>query len=164
MPESNGYGLLHNYAYFSTLFGNVPFFLVLTGYFLGRNITWGKAWRRFVWLLIPFILLNLAMYGAGLATGTLPPKGICSIFGLGHLCTLSGPALDSAATVPVIVPSWFLRDVMLLSLAARSWPKSSLSSCARCVSRFPVWHSKCRLLPRASSTPEPACSLPSGCA
>lgn len=39
LPESNGHGLLHNYAYFSTLFGNVPFFLVLTGYFLGRNIT-----------------------------------------------------------------------------------------------------------------------------
>lgn len=133
LPESNGHGLLHSYAYFSTLFGNVPFFLVLTGYFLGRNITWGKAWRRFVWLLIPFILLNLAMYGAGLATGTLPPKGICSIFGLGHLFTLGGPALDSAATVPVIVPSWFLRDVMLLSLAAPLLAKiKPIVMCAVC--------------------------------
>ena len=26
--------------------GRVPFFLVLAGYFLGRNITWNKAFNR----------------------------------------------------------------------------------------------------------------------
>lgn len=117
VPGSNGHDLLNNYAYFSTLYGNVPFFLVLTGYFLGRNITWGKAWRRFVWLLVPFVLLNLCMYGAGLLAGR-PEESLCSIFGLGHIFTPNGVAIDSSATVPVIVPSWFLRDVMLLSLVA----------------------------------------------
>lgn len=115
VPESNGHDLLNNYAYFSTLYGNVPFFLILTGYFLNRNITWGKAWRRFIWLLVPFVLLNLCVYGVGLLSGR-PAESLCSILGLGHIFTHGGVAIDPSATVPVIVPSWFLRDVMLLSL------------------------------------------------
>lgn len=35
--------------------GRVPFFLVLAGYFLGRNITWNKAFNRAFWLFIPFL-------------------------------------------------------------------------------------------------------------
>ena len=35
--------------------GRVPFFLVLAGYFLGRNITWNKAFNRAFWLFIPFM-------------------------------------------------------------------------------------------------------------
>lgn len=115
VPGSNGHDLLNNYAYFSTLYGNVPFFLVLTGYFLNRNISWGKAWRRFIWLLVPFVLLNLCVYGSGHLAGR-PEESLCSIFGLGHIFTPVGVAIDPAATVPVVVPSWFLRDVMLLSL------------------------------------------------
>lgn len=134
VPGSNGHDLLNNYAYFSTLYGNVPFFLVVTGYFLGRNITWGKAWKRFVWLLVPFVILNFGLYGASLLAG-LPAESVCSIFGLGHLFVSSGPALDPGATVPVIVPSWFLRDIMLLSLLSPLLAKiKPLVMCAVCFS------------------------------
>lgn len=132
VPGSNGHDLLNNFAYFSSFYGNVPFFLILTGYFLGRNITWGKAWRRFVWLLVPFVLLNLCMYGIGYLAGR-PEESLCSIFGLGHFFTPDGVAIDPSATVPVIVPSWFLRDVMLLSLVAPLLSKlKSLVLCGIC--------------------------------
>ncbi|QWO98375.1 acyltransferase family protein [Akkermansia muciniphila] len=39
--------------------GRVPFFLVLAGYFLGRNITWNKAFNRAFWLFIPFMFWNV---------------------------------------------------------------------------------------------------------
>lgn len=39
--------------------GRVPFFLVLAGYFLDRNITWNKAMDRALWLFIPYMLWNV---------------------------------------------------------------------------------------------------------
>ena len=38
--------------------GRVPFFLVLAGYFLGRNITWNKAFNRAFWLFLGVIHLS----------------------------------------------------------------------------------------------------------
>lgn len=39
--------------------GRVAFFLILAGYFMGRNNSWGKAVKRFVTLLIPFLFWNV---------------------------------------------------------------------------------------------------------
>lgn len=38
--------------------GRVPFFLVLAGYFLARNITWHKVFDRTLWLFIPYMIWN----------------------------------------------------------------------------------------------------------
>jgi fucose 4-O-acetylase-like acetyltransferase len=43
--------------------GRIPFFLILAGYFLARNISWKKAWNRFLWLFIPYALWNLIASG-----------------------------------------------------------------------------------------------------
>ncbi len=115
MPDSDGHFILKNYVSFSSLYGRVPFFLILAGYFLGRNITWKKAWDRFLWLLIPFAIWNAIAYAAARISGQ-PAESITSILGLGPVFSRDFFAIDPTATVPVIVPSWFLRDIMILSL------------------------------------------------
>lgn len=90
---------------------------MLAGYFLGRNITWNKAFNRALWLFIPFmfwnvlyVLLVLPHDGASFRLENL--IGIRDVF-------LPGinlfPADDSHA-VPPIGPSWFLRDIIILTL------------------------------------------------
>ncbi|WP_297666826.1 acyltransferase family protein [uncultured Akkermansia sp.] len=89
----------------------------MAGYFLGRNITWNKAFNRALWLFIPFmfwnvlyVLLVLPHDGASFRLENL--IGIRDVF-------LPGinlfPADDSHA-VPPIGPSWFLRDIIILTL------------------------------------------------
>lgn len=38
--------------------GRVAFFLILAGYFMGRNNSWNKAFKRGYTLLIPFLFWN----------------------------------------------------------------------------------------------------------
>lgn len=98
--------------------GRVPFFLILAGYFLSRNVTWRKAWDRFIWLLIPFVIWN-AIYAYGYMHCTFSFQSVCvDLLGInniihGSFISLFGP---SASSYPVIGPSWFLRDIMFLSL------------------------------------------------
>ena len=70
---------------------------------------------RFFWLLVPYTLWNLIIYFAARAVGQ-PAESFTDIFGLGHMFYPGGPAIDPTVTCPYIVPSWFLRDIMLLSL------------------------------------------------
>lgn len=98
--------------------GRVPFFLILAGYFLSRNVTWKKAWDRFVWLLIPFVIWN-AIYAYGVLHHSFSLQSVCvDLLGINNF-VYGGPLSLFGAGVsgqPCIGPSWFLRDVMLLSL------------------------------------------------
>lgn len=99
----------------STLYGRVPYFLILAGYFLGRRITWGKALSRALWLFIPFFIWNLGVFALshtnGFSWSELP--GMLGIGCLGshyiHICGLP-------ESVPAIAVTWFLRDIVVLSL------------------------------------------------
>lgn len=97
--------------------GHVPFFFLLAGYFLARNITWKKAWNRFVWLLIPFAAWNclFAFFYLGrplnIETLTVNIMGINKVF-LFDVRIFK----EMAECTPVIGPSWFLRDILFLSL------------------------------------------------
>lgn len=98
--------------------GRVPFFLILAGYFLSRNVTWKKAWDRFVWLLIPFMIWN-AVYAYGVCHHSLTIQSVCvDLLGINNIGDEGAFSLFGAdvAGRPCITPSWFLRDVMLLSL------------------------------------------------
>lgn len=106
----------------STIFGRVPFFLILAGYFLGRKITWHKAIDRAIWLFIPFCIWNIITYvlynynSLGSLSfieyiGSLPYMlGMTSIFSPDIIVYGTSP------TWPVNAPTWFLRDIIILSL------------------------------------------------
>lgn len=113
-----GSDYLHTLVMSAPLSARVPFFLVLAGYFLARNVTWKKAFDRFIWLLIPFVIWNAIdcyiLLGhpftvQGLFTHLL---GINYIVDSRVFC-LFGVDVQSR---PDIAQSWFLRDIMLLSL------------------------------------------------
>ena len=97
--------------------GRVPFFLVLAGYFLGRNITWNKAFNRAFWLFIPFMFWNVLYVflvlphdGASFRLENL--IGIRDVF----LPSMNLFSADDSHAVPPIGPSWFLRDIIILTL------------------------------------------------
>ncbi len=95
--------------------GRIPFFLILAGYFLARHITWQKAWNRFLWLFIPFTLWNTVIYllyknCAG------PFHEHADILGIGSVFVPEWALRASGLSVPILTPTWFLRDIMLLSL------------------------------------------------
>lgn len=98
--------------------GRVPFFLILAGYFLSRNVTWKKAWDRFIWLLIPFVIWN-AIYAYGACHHAITVQSVCvDLLGINNIgdewaFSIFGPDVTGR---PCITPSWFLRDVMILSL------------------------------------------------
>lgn len=94
--------------------GRVPFFLVLAGYFLARNITWSKAFDRTLWLFIPYMIWNVlyllifSVHGDS-SFPVMNLIGIQDVFLPGlHVFPLNG--------YPPIGPSWFLRDIMILTL------------------------------------------------
>ena len=97
--------------------GYVPFFLLLAGYFLARNITWGKAWNRFVWLLIPFAAWNcLFAFGCLGRPLTIETLGV-DIMGINKVFLFDVRLFkEMADCTPAIGPSWFLRDILFLSL------------------------------------------------
>lgn len=104
----------------STLNGRVPMFLILAGYFLSRNITWKKAWDRFLWLLIPFVIWNsLYCYGIRQYAFSIPGffSQILGINAIIHPDLFKIFGNDWPCT-PINSPSWFLRDIIFLSLLA----------------------------------------------
>lgn len=99
--------------------GRVPFFLILAGYFLARRITWHKAWDRSLWLFIPFVIWNVLYYlGQNMCSDTTTSEysSILSIIGIGAIFTEETTFFGLKACSPVIISSWFLRDIIVLSL------------------------------------------------
>lgn len=103
----------------TTYYGRIPFFLILAGYFLARRITWHKAIDRAVWLAIPFVAWN-ALYWGWLHRHTLSLGGLVSdfpdIIGLAPFFTRDMNLFAEYNGVPLIPVSWFLRDIIMLSL------------------------------------------------
>lgn len=100
---------------FDTTFrGRVPFFLILAGYFLARNITWAKALDRFIWLFVPFTLWNILM---GVMLYLLKqPVSWHGLWGIGSIFKAEWCPFGHGISMPFLSPSWFLRDIMILSL------------------------------------------------
>ena len=98
--------------------GRVPFFLVLAGYFLARNITWNKAVDRALWLFIPYMIWNV-LY---LFLLSLPAGSSFQLADLAGIRDVFLPGMDlfsfgsESPDVPPIGPSWFLRDIIILTL------------------------------------------------
>lgn len=103
----------------TTFYGRVPFFLILGGYFLGRRITWSKALDRAIWLLIPFLIWNFIYYFLTVSKGFshIPTwQDFLKMSGIGVIFTRDIHIFGLAATAPCIKVSWFLRDIVILSL------------------------------------------------
>ena len=110
--------LAKNFTFATVLYGRVPYFLVLAGYFLGRKITWHKAVDRAFWLLVPFVIWNFIVYVAFYSHGISweVVRDIPNMLGIGcvfskdiHICNLP-------CATPAINVTWFLRDIIVLSL------------------------------------------------
>ena len=106
--------LATNLAHGAVLFGRVPYFLILAGYFLGRKITWHKALDRAFWLFVPFVIWNVLAYLLFNENASIQNilHEIPCILGLGSAFRFMGlhPGL------PAIGVTWFLRDIIVLSL------------------------------------------------
>ena len=108
-----------NLVKLTTYHGRVPFFLILAGYFLARRITWHKAFDRALWLLIPFAAWNLLWYVFLHLHQPMfqhPLDDVCGILGIGTIFTDNISILGQPARMPIIIVSWFLRDIIVLSL------------------------------------------------
>lgn len=99
--------------------GRVAFFLIVAGYFMGRNCSWKKALERSVCLLIPFLIWNglISLFYSSIAYMDM----------LQYLSTLVGykslffPGFEPFGIhapygEPFSAPTWFLRDLILCSL------------------------------------------------
>ncbi len=95
--------------------GRIPFFLILAGYFLARNVTWRKAWSRFLWLFIPYVIWNTAVYIIYSRCG-IEMNEYSGILGIGSFFKAEWGISSTPLAWPVLTPTWFLRDIMLLSL------------------------------------------------
>lgn len=98
--------------------GRVPFFLVLAGYFLARNITWHKVFDRTLWLFIPYMIWN-GLYLFLLSIHNHTPFPVTDLVGIKDVFIPGLPLFPwdgYGNDVPPIGPSWFLRDIMILTL------------------------------------------------
>lgn len=95
--------------------GRVPFFLVLAGYFLARNITWNKAFNRVLWLFIPYMFWNV-LYLLLFSLHGGSPFQLADLVGIRDVFLPGMNIFPSGSDVPPIGPSWFLRDIMILTL------------------------------------------------
>lgn len=101
--------------------GRVAFFLILAGYFMGQENSWGKAVKRFVTLLIPFLFWNviISFFYPGkeeiMNMGVL--EYLCNLVGFRSFFTpdLTLP-IDGLIGRPFSPATWFLRDIILCSL------------------------------------------------
>lgn len=99
--------------------GEVPFFLFFAGYFLARNVTWHKALKRACLLFIPFFLWNALYYffhAIPAGHGGQFFTDLLSILGIGNVFTPDLHLFGSPAMLPKVGPSWFLRDIIVLTL------------------------------------------------
>lgn len=94
----------------------VPFFLFLAGYFTARNITWKKAFDRFWWLLIPYILWNLITKLLMEASVPVSWGDWMQMLGIKNIILPIWSIVENGAETPIDGPTWFLRDMVMLSL------------------------------------------------
>lgn len=99
--------------------GQVAFFLIVAGYFLGRNCSWRKALERSVCLLIPFLVWNglISLFHSNIAYMDMP-QYLSSLVGYKSLFVPGFEPFGIHAPYgePFSTPTWFLRDLVLCSL------------------------------------------------
>lgn len=101
--------------------GQVAFFLIVAGYFLGRNCSWSNALERGVCLLIPFLIWNglISLFHSKIAYMDMP-QYLSSLVGYKALFV---PGFEPFGIHPLYgepfsSPTWFLRDLILCSFLA----------------------------------------------
>lgn len=99
--------------------GCVAFFLILAGFFMGRNNSWEKAFKRGYTLLIPFLFWNVVI---SLFHPEIINMGmreyLCNLVGFRSLFTpdFNPFPIKGLLGEPFSTPTWFLRDIILCSL------------------------------------------------
>lgn len=90
--------------------GRVAFFLILAGYFMGRNNSWNKAFKRGYTLLIPFLFWNVAIsfLHPGIMNMGLP-EYLCNLAGFRSLFTpdFIPLSINGLTGEPFSPPTWF---------------------------------------------------------
>lgn len=116
---AEGWGAVPHIVQMWMFCGEVPFFLFFAGYFLARNVTWCKSLKRAGLLFIPFFLWNALYYffhAIPAGHGGQFFTDFLGILGIGNVFTPDLHLFGSSAMLPKIGPSWFLRDIIVLTL------------------------------------------------
>lgn len=110
--------LVHDIAVYSTHAGRVALFLMLSGYLFGRNASWAKTWDRFIWLLIPYVLWNMIIWGCrACVSSAAQDAGIWQILGFGAIFNERLVFTPAGPCSPLFDgPSWYMRDMLPLTL------------------------------------------------
>lgn len=105
--------------YIPVAYGSVAFFLILAGYFMGRNNSWNKAFKRGYTLLIPFLFWNVVISFLHPEIMNMElPEYLCNLAGFRSLFTpdFTPLSINGLQGEPFSPPTWFLRDIILCSL------------------------------------------------
>lgn len=104
-----------------TMGGNVAFFMILAGYFMGKNVKWEKCLTRFIALLIPFLIWNFVVsFEYAEVPYMRASEYFCRLVGYKSLFIPSfNPfGVETNFGQPFSSPTWFLRDLLLCTLLA----------------------------------------------
>lgn len=97
--------------------GRVAVFLMLSGYLFGRNASWAKTWDRFLWLVIPYMLWNLIIWGGQYFVNPGHHYNFFQVMGFGAVFDSSLTFTPCGAVKPCLnAPSWYMRDMLPLTL------------------------------------------------
>ncbi|MDU7686696.1 MULTISPECIES: acyltransferase [Akkermansia] len=99
---------------------NVAFFMILSEYFMGKNISWDRCLSRFISLLVPFLFWNFIV---SFEYDSVPymhvSEYLCRLVGYQSLFVPDFNPLGVQVSIgqPFSTPTWFLRDLLLCFLA-----------------------------------------------
>lgn len=102
-----------------TVYSNVAFFMILSGYFIGKNVAWNKCLSRFISLLIPFLIWNFIVSFEYAEVPYLNvSEFLCRLVGYQSLFIpgFNPLGVDVGIGQPFSTPTWFLRDLLLCFL------------------------------------------------
>lgn len=119
LPETNviNNAVVNNLTSYCVYAGRVSVFLMLSGYLFGRNASWFKTLDRFLWLLIPYVLWNLIIWGSYLAFGSHTEVSIFQVMGIGAVFDSSIVISPAGPVKPCLdAPAWYMRDMLPLTL------------------------------------------------
>ena len=94
--------------------------MILSEYFMGKNISWDRCLSRFISLLVPFLFWNFIV---SFEYDSVPymhvSEYLCRLVGYQSLFVPDFNPLGVQVSIgqPFSTPTWFLRDLLLCFLA-----------------------------------------------
>lgn len=119
LPAENVFNndVVRNLIIYCVYAGRVSLFLMLSGYLFGRNAGWAKTWDRFLWLLIPYVLWNLILWGCALLQNPACSVSVFEVLGIGAVFDSSIVISPAGPVKPCFdAPAWYMRDMLPLTL------------------------------------------------